>query len=253
MNMDEPPRPIDPAAPIDVGAVGRLLLRVEADNHRRGWDQPNAAYVLYDARGNDGATDRIYRQMLGASPRLRRASRVPPYVAQPFLDDHHWQQAGTPSYEQLRRFVLNLAYIDPDEAPPEAVEGAGRLLASLSLHGVLGFAMQIEAWGSTDLDHTTKAIHGGAHIAHAPDAVEVRVLYAVDLTNRVYIVRRERGGKPVLDDDAGTTRGDYTTSLRLLVAAVTGTLPPPEEFGLHFPALADLIKLPGDPLKEPPT
>lgn len=252
--MDEPPRPIDPAAPIDVGAVGRLLLRVEADNHRRGWDQPDAAYVLYDARGNDGATDRIYRQMLGANPHLRRASRTPPYVAQPFLDGYHWRrQAGTPPYEQLRSFVLNLAYIDRDNAPPEAVEGTGQLLASLSLHGVLGFAALIEAWGSADRDHIAKAIHGGAHIAHALDAVEMRVLYAVDLTNRVYVVLRQRGRRPELDDDAGTTRGDYTTSLRLLVAAVTGTLPPPEEFGLHFPYLSDLHKLPGDPLKEPPT
>ncbi len=232
---------------IDVAHLGRLLRQVEADNHRRGWDLPPVAYVLYDARAAEGATDRWFRHAMAASPRLRPATRVGPYVAQPMLDQSFFRQADLEPYEALRRFALSLAYASADDAT------AGPLRAALRQPGVLGFAVAIEAWGTRDQAAAQAAIHGGPHLGDVAGSVETRLVYAADLTLRVYKVKRQRGEQPSLDDNAGVyMRGDFTTSLRILVAAVTDTVPPIDEFEIHYPTLAQLSPLPGDPLADPP-
>jgi hypothetical protein len=162
------------------------------------------------------------------------------------LDRSFFGRAGLEPYEALRRFALNMAYA-PDH------EAAGPLLAALRQPGVLGFAVCIEAWGTRDPAAFQAAIHGGTHLGDVPGSVETRRVYAADLTVRMYTVERVRGEQPYLDDNAGVhIRGDFTTSLRILVAAVTDTVPPMEEFELHYPALAQLHPQPGDPLAEPP-
>lgn len=234
---------------VDVPLLCRLLRRIEMDAHRAGWDQPPALFVLYDARADDGGTDRAYRRLMGQNPRLRPATRVPPYVAQAFLDGPHFAAGDKPLWEQVRRFALNLAYGDGDYEQIAVMRGA------LSAPGVLGFAYLGEGYALAVKGRAAAAdMFGGTRdLAEEAGAVETRMLYAADVTNRLYVLTRSRGRKPELDDNAGADmRGDFTTSLRLLVAAATGTVPPAEEYALHFPRLAELLRKPDDPLAEPP-
>jgi hypothetical protein len=163
------------------------------------------------------------------------------------LDGSFFHRADVEPYEALRTFAVNLAYAPDDH------ETAGALRDALRQPGVLGFAVCIEAWGTRDPAVFKAAIHGSVHLGDAPGSVETRLVYAADLTGRVYMVERQRGAQPWLDDNAGVhMRGDFTTSLRIIVAAVTDTAPPVEEFELHYPALAELHRMPDDPLAELP-
>ncbi len=208
---------IDPIPDVDVDKFHRLMLRLEADAHRLGWEHLPQLRVVYDDTAADGETDRTFRRHLGQ--RIGNATRVDGYAAQllvraEILD----MMPGTP-WEKLGKIAFNMAFADPGT---EAVD-AGRAL--LTQPGVLGFMYVTLRWkleGATREEYEAFAA-GKIEIADHPKGREVRVVHAVDATGRLHFAERVRGRKPeVLPEE---TRGDLSNALRLLMDGLTGRAP----------------------------
>lgn len=217
---------------LDEESIGRLLLRIESDVHRGGWDKLPWLYVLADAGANEDTGMMLRRMMRGAGPSIR----VRDYLAQPMLGRQFFGPAPMPPWEALRNFAINLAY--GEQAGAEQV---ATVLEVLRAPGVLGFAMVGEKWGTRDEEVARRAAVGEVNLGDVPGSVECRQLIAVTLAGQVMTVERVRGQKPELDLSAGGLRGDISTSLRILCDAVAGQVPSQEEFAERYPTLADLF------------
>lgn len=276
---DERSTPIETAADVDPDLLMRLLRRVEADHHRHGWDQPARLMVVYDER--DEYTSGVYRRILnspnhGAVPTVR----VAPYVAQTFLPPallHGYRTDGKgiepgerlPVWEYLRRFAMNLAYAPVDaladsESGREFSGDTGvppleLMRGMLRLPGLLGYVFCSESWRRALTSEQMLAEQRSEQTPNygdQPDSVEVRVVYCVDLFDRVHVVERDRGDRPttvmtesgprtviqpgqglVRQEQAALIRGDTTTSLRILADMSMGRTPPQELFDQWYPTL----------------
>lgn len=191
---------------IDPDAIGRLLLRVEADAHRRGWDQPAVLYVLYDAR--DSETDRVYRHLMGIRG---PAIRVQPYAAQSAVPGYALD--GNPAHA-LFRFALNIK--GSDHPIVEAVVGMMRQ------PGFVGMAFLYEGYARSYGTREERDAEGDVLFADMPGSVEMRGVLAADIGGIDYLVARSRGEKPVLSraGDFEEAGGSIIESLRVIVAKV---------------------------------
>lgn len=278
-------QPILDPLPVDLPLLMRLLARVEADHHRHGWDQPPRLMVVYDER--DEQTADIYRKILGGSPNHGTVPRVrvAPYIAQTLIPPMTLigltpQGRPTPElrgrkvWENLRTFALAMAYAPSDalndiESGRELAEGTGAdpmelMRGTLRLEGLIGFLFCGEAWARalTREEHIAELSSGHLDYSDKPDSVEHRMVYCVDLYDRVHVVQRERGDKPetietadgprtiivpgadttVREEASGPWRGDITTSLRILADVSTGRTPPKELFHQWYPTLLEAIQ-----------
>jgi hypothetical protein len=200
----------------DPEVIGRLLMRIESDAHRRGWDESPDLYVLYDAR--DHESDSAYRNVLAS--RRGPAVRVAPYAAQSAVPQSALD--GNPAHA-LFRFALN---VSGGEHP--AVE---YVLATLRQRGFLGLAFLHEGWTRTVASQEERAALGDVRFADIPGSVEMRFVAGYDIAGVDYVVSRARGKSPELHS---TSSGDFKEvtgaiyeSLRIIVAKVAG-LPVPE-------------------------
>lgn len=228
---------------LDLDQLRPLLVRLEADAHRRGWVSHGSGltvYCLYD--GADVVTSAFLDQTMGG---LGGAVRVGGrYCARTMLPASMFDRAaaGEPGkpYEFLRRFALNVAFADDDDVPlGSAVPPGGLEYMRMLLRqpGIFGFAATYEAYAmlsAAPMDN----IGPDTRIGDEPGAREVRMLLAVDALDRVHEVRRFRGDKPEVIMDA-PMRGDISTSLRILVDTVFHRLPPatPEGFAERYPTI----------------
>jgi hypothetical protein len=195
---------------LDQEALGRLLLRVEAEAHRRGWDEPAAFYVLYDAR--DQATDRAYRSIMSG---MGSAIRVAPYAAQSAIPAAVFD--GNPAHA-LFRFNLNLR---SNHAMIKV------LLDHFRQPGFVGVAFQVETWMRYADSKEERDALGPKRFAGLVGSIEARHVMAADIAGKDYVVQRQRGEKPVILEDIGEMEGAVVESLRAIVAAIQGQ-PMPE-------------------------
>lgn len=199
----------------DSEAIGRLLLRIEADAHRYGWDEPADLYVLYDAR--DIESDREYRHVLGV--RRGPAVRCWPYAAQSAVPRHALD--GNPAHAVFR-FSLTARTDHP---------AAEYVFGTLRQPGFVGMAMLHEGWQLTVANEGEREALGDVRFADTPGAVEARYVLATDSAGVDYMVQRVRGMKPRLErsgvGDFVSARGAIIESLRTITARVLGN-PLPE-------------------------
>jgi hypothetical protein len=228
VDLAPPPTRVD----VDPTQLGQLLTAVEQRIHRAGWEKlPPQLLVLFD--NQHGTVDQLFRRICGQNPNLGPATRVGRFSAQrmvnlgpPWVDLESWVA--------LRNMAMNVAYAGQAEEP-------ARLLSTLREPGIVGFAFAGYGWTPgphTPPDLAEKAFAWEMDWDDVPGAIEARTLYAIDFTDQVHQVVRHRGQAPVLAMN-GPWIGDITTSLRILVAAVDGTVPPAEQFSERWPTIKE--------------
>lgn len=191
---------------IDQDHLGRLLLAVEADAHRRGWDGPPAIMVIYDA--TDQAAAAAYHQCLAqiGAPIRYRAYAARPMVPTDAVD-------GIASHA-LFRMAGNLG-LCPDHPAVQLMIGW------LRQPGFLGLAMSCESWSRVATPAECDAL-GPARFADLPGSMETRHVTSADITGQVRLVQRIRGQRPVLVARDCAWTGSIPESLRYATAAVAG-------------------------------
>lgn len=215
---------------VDEATFGRLLLRIESDVHRGGWEQPPWVFILVDADGHPDTAMDMLRFMRTAGPSIR----VGGLLALTLIAPTYFARTSGKPWEALRTFALNVAYADHPQP--------ARLREVLAVPGVIGAAAAANVWGHSDPQVRDRAIAGEVHIADAPGAFEARRLTAVTLDGRIRTVTRVRGHKPKLDGNEDDLRGDISTSLRILCDTISGNLPAREDFDSRYPTLAQLVE-----------
>lgn len=200
-------------------ALGRLLLRVEGDAHRLGWDNgPARLYVLYDQA--DAQTEQTYRRLISPSAAGPGPIRCGPYTALSMIPP---SMLNPRSVHALFRLAASFT-----QAPTQLGVLAGRALARLlGQPGFLGLALLAEGWAYLAKDGEPEP-EPGRSLADTVGSKEYRGVIACDVAMRDYWVRRIRGQSPELVHFAATdeTDGAIIESLRSMVAAVAG-LPVP--------------------------
>lgn len=188
---------------IDHDLMGRLVLRIESDAHRRGWDEPASIMLVY----NHLLTDRWPIPGLGRTG----STRLGPYVA---LNMPRFPGIGQPSHD-LYRLALNLAYAG-DQFPVDV------LLAHVRRSGFLGAGMCYELWGIHQTEEEL-AERGQRSLADTPGAYEGRDAMIVTVDGSLFHVHRVRGQKPRLHRGDDTYQGSVPESLRMIVAVIAET------------------------------
>lgn len=208
---------IDPIPDVDLDRFRKLMLRVEADTHRQGWEHLPQLRVVYDDTADDGQTDRNFRRVLGQ--RIGNATRVDGYAAQLLLRPQVLDAVPGTSWEKLGKIAFNMAYADPG---PEAVDASRALLTQ---PGVVGFMYVATRWkleGATREEFEAFAT-GEIEIADHPKGREARAVHAVDASGRIHFAERVRGRKPEVFPKESL--GDISNALRLLMDGLTGRAP----------------------------
>jgi hypothetical protein len=207
-----------------------LLIKIEASAHREGWDGPAKLYVIYDA--TDLETDHHYRRLMGMNPRLGPSVGHGGLRAQAFLNEEFFHELvesrGEPRLEvgeAFRNAAVNIAYADEEES----VNIVRRVLLGPS---TLGFAFCGEtykigmSWEEQKRDHRA--------IADIPGAKKARICIGIDKAERMWMLTRVRGKKPLVSD-CDRLGGRLSMALLLLVMALNDAVPPMEELEKVFP------------------
>lgn len=199
----------------DVQAVERLLMRIEADAHRGGWDQPPALYLLFDRSHRETAEH--YRCLM--APRRGPAVLCGPYGAQSMVPAAVFD--GSPPVA-LFRLALNLTH--GRDVQPVAV-----FLAELRQPGFIGVAFLNESWTMRMTEEEHAALDPKRRYADTPGATEERNVVAIDTADVRYMVNRTRGSKPEVNhtDDEVRLKGVVIDCLRAITCAIVG-VPGPE-------------------------
>jgi hypothetical protein len=175
---------------IDQTRLRRLLTKIEANHHAKGWDKPPSTYLIYDA-ALDRETDLRYRSTFGLMYGI--ATNVEDYAAQPFLPNLH----GHPAHHVFKMAKnLEAAQSLFDNSP---LASASRAFVDLAHSPALfALAMCMEAWSVTETraEATARLATGRRTIADHPNAQEIRDLMCVDLTGQATHLIRPRG-KPM--------------------------------------------------------
>jgi hypothetical protein len=228
---------IDPLPDIDLERFRGLLLRVEADVHRCGWEHNPHLRVLYDTAAADGETQQLYHRLVGCNPRCGPPTRWQGYAAQNIFGPDLFAAIDGAPWEHLHTFAMNVAYAEP------GIEAADLMREFLAQPGVLGFAFVCTGWR---LLHASRAefeqfATGRLNPADHPRGKESRLLTGIDVHGRIYQVERTRGERPVLVEDTRPV-GSVSNDLRLLVDGLTGQAPTePEEFCRRYRTLRDSV------------
>lgn len=206
-------------ASIDQEILGRLLLRIEADSHRGGWDAPSRMFVVYDAR--HAVTDRTYRGLMSS---LGPTIRCGPYAACQAVPTSAMD--GYASHAALR-MALNLGTDHP---------AARMLVDHWRQPGFLGFALMCETW-SRQMTAEERGEVRGRRLADIPGSYESRMVTSGDVSGAIRYVCRIRGEAPKLHPTEETFTGSIPQSLVYAAAAVAGLpLPDPPGFPSGWPA-----------------
>lgn len=227
------------AATIDGARLTQVLLSHEARVHRFGWDQtPPQLFVVYDIAG-DPLTDRWLRGYRCDDRNFTTTTRVAGYAAKALVT--HWP---APPVDCLKSLAIGMAHGGLDGP-------AGPMLELMSLPGILAVGWVDERWSIiAGPDIMADAVHGRKSIKDMEGRKEERCMWGLELTGRLHTVMRERGGRPRILGQPGVFHGSTTTPLRMIVAAITGTVPPVDEWPLVFPDLVDLFQPADSPLHE---
>jgi hypothetical protein len=189
---------------VDAGVLDGLLLRMEANAHRGGWDGPAMIAIL----SGDEFTERAYR-FIG----MRTYARHGNYAAWAFPTSG--DVSGWPQHA-LFRLALNLANANdhPQVAP---------LLEVWRQPGFIGTAFMGEGWARKIPEGEP---HPTQRFADLPGSIENRFVHAADVAGGYHAVFRNRGSKPVLVDESYTPGGSIYDSLRAITAVIAGQQPP---------------------------
>lgn len=221
---------------IDAGRVQRLLQSHEARLHRFGWERSPQLLVLYDTA--EPETDRLFRLYRTADPHFHVTTRVAGYATKAIITS--WP--AQPS-ECLRAMALGLIALGQGIGAP--------VLELLRRPGVLGVGWADEGWTKVGGRDVVEArIHNNISVRDMPGRKEERILWGLDLQGRLHMVTRARGDRPQIMPRATLFHGGPITMLKMIVAAVTDTVPPRDEWPLAFPDLGDLFEPVGSPLRE---
>jgi hypothetical protein len=197
----------------DADAIGRLLLLVESNAHRHGWDGMPSLMVIYDA--TDADTTAHYREHLPS--RWGMTARLRGYAAAPCVPPGALD--GVASHG-LFRLALNIQ-------SGEHSELRARLLADLRAPGFVGMALVAEGWSQrADKVDAARAAYGDRSFADMPGSEEMRFVACADVAGTDYRVLRFRGSAPGLDTTPNGSHGAVAESLRVIVAVIAG-LPVP--------------------------
>lgn len=219
-DLEEPP-PIE-AHPIDAEALRRVLMRIEADANRKGWDHvPAQLYLIADT--SDEHTAFVMRRLAELNRRAARAIRVGPYTAAEFLPPGALHMGGFRGpWEPLRTLALNMAYARPGEISEQmeaaceadtgmrVSDGVRMLRHFLRVPGAVAVALLAEVWVRVvdPEEHAAemqRRLAGDATFvsyADLPDSTEARMVKAIDLCDVSHTVTRHRGDKPQIVVDA---------------------------------------------------
>lgn len=225
------------AEDLDLELLRRLMLRLEVVAGERHWE--HRVVVVY--RWKDcPETHEVYERIMHRD----RGVRVGGYAARAFLRDDMMRGVWENAADGLRNFVLHLAFPHDGIQDEEFRRGGEAVLAALSAPGVVAFGYLGLVYMSKDFDFALRSIHEDLPVASAPDAREGRQVNMLDLAGRTHHLIRPFG-EPATVRMCSDAAGDVSTSLRLLVDAVCGTVPPFEEFSVRYPTLATLHPWPG--------
>jgi hypothetical protein len=201
---------------VDNVLMGRLLIRLEQDANRGGWDGPAALYVLYD--WHDRGTEAAYKDLMAV--RRGAPARCGPYAAQSMVPSD--ALSGIASHA-LFRLALNVSQSD-HPAPTSFIK-------LMRQPGFLGVAFQCESWTRTMTSDERDAYDINVRFADLPDSKEARGVYAADVSGGVYAAQRIRGEKPWLlvpgAGDLSQFGGSVPQSLQMIVAVIAD-LPRPK-------------------------
>jgi hypothetical protein len=259
LGEDWPPsEPLTDPHPADVDLLLRVLRRVEADAHRKGWDStPMTLFTVYEHGDED--TDYVYRKLCGANPRTPVTVRVGGYTAQAIIPPQLLTGTpGVPPYEALRTYAMNLAYC-PDDS--DGYRPVNVIRSVLRLRGVIAVGCVYEAWQrliASDQALAAELADAAPDYSTMPDSVEMRVAAAVDLEGRLHQVKRTRGDRPVtvggytvLVPGHGEVQqaadvnghGDVSNSLRILADMIVGKTPADQEgFDARYRGYRQMIR-----------
>lgn len=201
---------------IDTDNVLALCKLIESTAHRRGWDQPDQLWLIFD--GRDPSTDK-YRTFRYAEPlRLRN------YTARMLMPEELLTPNGL---HAAYRLALNLT--QPSERGRQIVKA--KTMDCYGSAGFVGIALKTESWGLLGKpdEETDRLGQPGVRYADTPGAIEMRNVCAVDVTGRAYWLWRHRG-KPVeayhrAGDDEMVIGGCGVESLEAIVTAINGGEP----------------------------
>lgn len=221
---------------IDQVRMTSVVLSHEARLHRFGWDRAPQLFVVYDIA--DPVTDKMFRAYNTADRHFRATTRVAGYAAKAIVTA--WPADPTLCLES---FALGLVGLGETIAAP--------LMEALRMPGVLGIGWAAEAWAkSGGRDVIDATLHRDVRVKDMPGAREQRLMWVLDFGGHLHTVTRTRGGRPEVHPHPVLFHGAHATSLKMMVAAVTDTLPPRDEWPLVYPDLAELYQPPGSPLRE---
>lgn len=199
---------------MDTDKLGRLLLKVEAETHTRGWDGHPRLLILEDQAE---AGDR--EQPPFTLPRVRcegynASDIVPPQALEPN------------AAHNLFRLATNMAE-EPDHPFVRAA------LKALRRPGFLGIAVVFEAWGVQATLEERQAM--AKLLADEPGAVESREVWAATVEGDIWNVNRTRGKQPTLHrpEPGHHAEGAVPESLRRLVAVIADQQVPA---AAHYPS-----------------
>lgn len=202
---------------IDSAQLDQLLLKIEAEVHRHGWDQPARLYVLYNTDDPESTSRFAFRHWRPQRVRVRNyaaALCVPPDSLNP-----------RPNH-RIYRMALNLKYA----AGSDPVDG---FLSYMRTPGFLGVAFVAEGWYRPTMtaDEVEEYQRGNFSLADRPGAKESRTVHAEDVTGHTHWTFRSRGEPAKLMDLEGLDpSGSVFLSLKTIAAAIAGQ-PLPELFG----------------------
>lgn len=207
---------------VDSDAAGKLLRRIEAHRDMTGWHDEGElwVYVVYDHH-DVTLNHHIRRVMIRMGDPIRNSR----YTAQPMLprmfDVVRREEDRAPT-DTLRRFAMNLAFADPDDAGPDMADKFETFRYLLAQPGILGFAASYEAHG-LKAGLLPRLLPRPGHLHGEPDARELRIAVMVDANDVAHRVIRWRGEPAELT--TGDMHGNATTSLRILMDTAAGRLP----------------------------
>lgn len=254
--MREPPDGellVPDIAQVDVDAAGRLLARVEAQHERAGWNGALVVYAVYEPA--DVVSAGLIERLLKFSGTPVQAGR---YAAQPMLGTKIFTgalQAGCQPWEALRNFAHGMAFTDTDLLQAAVDDGGadlpdpealGMFRQFLHLPGIVGFAACYETSALKDLPAAAfrKVLASDRHFSEYRGAQQARLALMVDVHDRVHRVERIRGRIAELELDV-PMRGDFTTSLRLLMDLAQDRLPADQAgYDQRYPTLRQLHGVP---------
>jgi hypothetical protein len=225
-------------AAVDVEAVQALLLAVEREDHRHGWDNPNCnpgLFLLHHAHARTEAMGRALR-------RYGRPVTCGGYVATPLAPRFDLPIDPTVVlFRFARRFAADTSL-------------ANAMLRHICQPGLIGAGFVAEAWQLRATPEQIAQIQAEQaadprkSLADRVGSVEIRQAAAVDVAGRGYRAVRVRGEQPaaytgpILKHGEAVPDGFFAASgagfdaLTLIVARVAGQpLPEPTHVPVAWP------------------